>query len=262
MASKNILIAGSAVLVVLVIGAYGFFASSGTGKTVSHEPAAMAAASVQTQTAAIETAAGEMTQTEASEAVPPEDVAGSVKIDVAAALAPRVLGSESAPVTIEEFASLSCSHCAYFSNEIFEKIKEAYIDTGKVKFTYTDFPLNAPAMDGAMLARCLPEDRYFKFVKFLFETQNDWAFGTDYRQKLEQNAKLSGAGESLVKACLENDALKQGLVEKMQKASADHDIKSTPSFIINGTELYRGAHSFEDFSKLIDKKLEESTATE
>ncbi|PJB70361.1 MAG: disulfide bond formation protein DsbA [Alphaproteobacteria bacterium CG_4_9_14_3_um_filter_47_13] len=181
-------------------------------------------------------------------------------INVEEALKPREMGATDAPVLIEEYASLSCSHCAQFSRETFEKLKEAYIDTGKVRFIYNDYPLNAPAMDAAMVARCLPEDRYFKFVKFLFETQENWAFEADYKKKLVQNAKLSGATEELVNACLENQELKQGLITRMQKAAEDHNIQSTPSFIINGTETLKGAQDFESFSKAIDARLEESPA--
>ena len=176
------------------------------------------------------------------------------QIDVAAALAERKEGDANAPVKIEEFASLTCSHCGDFYRNTFPKIKEEYIDTGKVEFTYTDFPLNAPALDAAMVARCIPESRYFSFIKLLFDKQKDWAFDENYRTLLQRDVALLGLNSELFAACLSNDELKEGLLERMQAASTKHEINSTPSFLING-ELMAGAKSFEDFKKAIDKHL-------
>lgn len=184
-----------------------------------------------------------------------------VTIDVEAALADRALGDPNAPIVIKEYASLSCGHCANFHKNTFEKLKEAYIDTGKVYFIYGDFPLNTPARDASMIARCLPEDKFFKYIKFLFDTQEDWAYGSNHLKGLRQNAKLLGATDELLNACLTNPKLKEGLALEMQKASTEYQVQSTPSFIING-ELARGAHSFESFQKIIDKKLEESSTNQ
>lgn len=197
----------------------------------------------------------------APEPAPAAVDAGSVdagSVDLERALAPRELGSKDAPVVIEEFASLSCGHCAHFHKEVLPKLIETYVDTGKVRFIFTDFPLNGPAMDAAMLSRCLPEDRYFKFVKFLFADQEEWAYTNDYDRVLSQNAKLSGASQQLVESCLGNEKLKQGLADRMKEASEKHDVKATPTFVINGTETLRGAHDFDNFAKVIDKKLAES----
>ncbi len=182
-------------------------------------------------------------------------------INLESALAERALGNPDAPVTIEEFASLTCGHCARFYEETFIQLKEAYIDTGKVRFIYTDYPLNAPAFDAAVIARCLPEERYFKFIKFLFGSQEDWAYTAGYQKALKQNAKLLGATEEGLKSCLNNQELRQGLAARMQKASIDHEIKATPSFVVNGTEVIRGGQNFDAFQKIIGKLLEESKAT-
>ena len=118
--------------------------------------------------------------------------AGEEESPLKAMLADRSLGNPDAPVQVHEFASLTCTHCADFSKQTFEAFKVAYIDTGKVFFTYHDFPLNAPALEATMIARCLPETRYFQFVSFLFQTQDKWAFSEDYKKSLNQNVKLLG----------------------------------------------------------------------
>lgn len=179
-------------------------------------------------------------------------------VDVDAAMADRVLGDPKAPVTIDEYASLTCSHCAHFSKTTFDKLKEEYIDTGKVKFIYHDFPLNAPALEAAMVARCLPADKYFQFIKFLFETQEQWAFSKDYSASLKQNSKLLGLSEEKYDACVNDEMLKARLVTVMQKASDDLEIQSTPTFIVNGDPKARisGALPLDAFKKVIDPLVE------
>ena len=179
----------------------------------------------------------------------------AVRLDVEKMLAPRSMGDPKAPVRLEEFASLSCPHCAHFATEVFEQIKTAYIDTGKLYFTFTDYPLNAPALEGAVISHCVPEDQFFKFLSFLYQTQDQWAFADNYKFRLEQNAKLLGMTGDRLKACQENAALRQGLVAKMQVTQKDFGIESTPSFVIDGKEVLKGALSFGDFQKVINDKL-------
>lgn len=181
--------------------------------------------------------------------------ASGVQIDVKKAAESRSLGNPDAPVKIEEFASLSCSHCAHFHKDTFPKLKAEYIDTGKVYFTFTDFPLNAPAIEGAVVSHCVPEDQYFSFLSFLFEQQEQWAFAPNFKIKLAQNAKLLGLNDETLKACDESAELRQSLIEKMQKAQKEHDIQSTPSFVFDGSTMVKGAQSFEEIKKLIDAKL-------
>ncbi|MCB9995707.1 MAG: DsbA family protein [Rhodospirillales bacterium] len=190
-----------------------------------------------------------------------EDTAPAA-VDVEKAMMPRVLGDENAPVTIEEFASLTCSHCAHFHEQTFGELKKEYIDTGKVRFIFNDFPLNTPARDATIVARCLPHDRYFKFISFLFQTQDKWAYDSDYAKALKQNAKLLGGSESTLDACLNSDELKEALAKSMQDASEKYKIQSTPSFVLNGTEQLSGAQPFSVFKEKIDKLLEESNKAE
>lgn len=91
----------------------------------------------------------------------------------------KVLGDRDAPVTMIEYSSLTCPHCAHFHTDVLPRIKKEYIDTGKVKLVLRDFPLNQPALIAAQIAHCVPEDRYFGFVSVLFETQAAWAISED-----------------------------------------------------------------------------------
>lgn len=163
----------------------------------------------------------------------------------------RTLGDPNAPIKIEEFASLTCGHCAHFHRTTFPELKKKYIDTGKVFFTFTDFPLNAPALDATMVTRCMPPERYFTFLSFLFQTQDQWAFSQSYKDSLRQNAKLAGMTDEVFDACLANTTLKDGVVARMQENGQKHSINSTPSFVINGTKVVTGALPIEGFDKAI-----------
>lgn len=165
------------------------------------------------------------------------------------------LGDPNAPVKIKEFASLSCSHCADFHTKTLPQVKKELIDTGKVYFEFVNFPLNASAMDGALVALCMPEERYHQFLSFLFEQQAKWAFDQNYRQILKQNAKLLGASEEKLDACLADEKMKADVVAKMQAAGEKYNIQSTPSFVINETETISGALPYEEFKKKVDAYL-------
>jgi protein-disulfide isomerase len=198
--------------------------------------------------------------TRAAEETSAKPAASSVTIDVAAALAPRTLGDPKAPVKLEEFASLSCPHCAEFTKDTFEKIKSEYIDTGKVFYTFIDFPLNAPALKGSMVARCLPADRYFQFTTFLFQTQDKWAFVEDWEPVLRQDSKLLGMSDETYDACVNNTELKQGLATKMQEEGKANHIDSTPTFLFSNGKMLHGAQPFSEFQKVIDPMLAASAA--
>ncbi len=171
-----------------------------------------------------------------------------------AAVDPKTLalGNPDAPIKVTEYASLSCSHCADFHKNTFPQVKKELIDTGKVYFQFVHFPLNAPAMDGALVALCMPEARYHQFLSFLFENQAKWAFDANYQTILKQNAKLLGASEEKLDACLADDKKKQEIVKNMQDASAKHNVQSTPSFVVNDKVTFAGALPFEEFKKRVE----------
>lgn len=171
-------------------------------------------------------------------------------------LADRVLGDENAPVTIIEYASMTCGHCGQFHNEVLPKIKEAYVETGKVKIIFRDFPLNAPAVKAAMMARCAPEDKYFQLVEVIFANQARWTTAENPVQSVAQLGKLAGMSEADIQACMGNQALEDGLLRNMQAGQSKWQVQSTPSFIFNNGEMrISGAMPFEEFQKTIDTLL-------
>ena len=118
-------------------------------------------------------------------------------------LGTRAVGDPNAPVKITELFSLTCGHCAEFHNNTYPSIKSEYVDTGKVYYVYQEFPLNKPALDASMIARCLPSERYAGFIDLLFKNQEAWALVDDYKSALRQNAKLAGMSDQEFDACLE-----------------------------------------------------------
>lgn len=180
--------------------------------------------------------------------------AAAVDIDLTKIMSPRLMGSDEAPIKIIEYASLTCSHCAHFHNDILPILKEKYIDAGSVQFEFREFPLNDPALKATITARCLPEDKYEKFVSLLFKTQDKWAGGMDYMLSLKQNAKLAGLSEGQFEACHANGDIKSKIAESMQEAQDKWKIESTPTFIINdGQEVIKGAVAVEEFERVFRK---------
>ena len=173
------------------------------------------------------------------------------------------LGDKKAPVTMIEYASLSCPHCAMFYREAFEKIKTEYIDAGKVKFIYRDFPLNQQALVAAMVSECRAADEkenrsesYYGLVKALFKTQDSWAFDPKYTEKLESIAKLDGMSSERFKSCIEDQKLQNKILQMRMEAAKSLQIHSTPTFFING-EASEGYVDYLTLKKVIDKKLSE-----
>jgi protein-disulfide isomerase len=190
----------------------------------------------------------------AAEAPEPQ---GEVDMEAVLAEGPleeQVLGEADAPVTIVEYMSLTCPHCAAFHNETFDALKEKYIDTGDVRFISRDFPFDPRAAAGAMLAHCAPGDKYFPLVDMLFEQQNTWAAAEDARAALLQLSKMAGFTQESFEQCLTDQALLDDLNAVREKAAEEFGVNSTPTFIING-ERYAGNMSIEQMSAVIDSKL-------
>lgn len=185
---------------------------------------------------------------------PATPATGGVTIDVAKAMATRSIGNPQAPIKIIEYASLTCSHCAHFQNDVLPDLKTKYIDTGKVYLEFRDFPLNDPALKGTLTARCLPADKFEGFINLLFKTQDHWAAGLDYMAALKQNAKLAGMSDETFEACQAEPKLKLAVADEMQKAQDKWKINSTPTFIINdGAEQISGAQPLEEFERVFRK---------
>lgn len=166
----------------------------------------------------------------------------------------RVLGKPDAPITIIEFASLTCPHCKDFDLNVLPKLKTAYIDTGKVKLIYRDFPLDGRALLAAMVARCAPKERYYAFLDALFRSQDTWARAQDTLQALGQVARVGGMSQEDFDACIKNKDLFEAIKKDATDAQQQYKVESTPTFIINGKKM-DGAHSFESFETALKPLL-------
>ncbi|MPZ37274.1 MAG: thioredoxin domain-containing protein [Rhizobiales bacterium] len=155
-------------------------------------------------------------------------------------------GDEKAPVTIVEYASMTCPHCAAFHATTYPELKKRYIDTGKVRFIFREFPLDQLALAAFLLARCSGPDRYFAMIDTLFQQQKEWIVQRPLGPLLAI-AKQAGMSEQAFNECLQNQKLIDGLEEVRQRAMK-LNVQSTPSFFVNGT-LLKGAFTIEDFEK-------------
>jgi protein-disulfide isomerase len=167
-----------------------------------------------------------------------------------------VLGSADAKVTITEFASMTCPHCAAFNAETFPKIKSAYIDTGKVRYIFREFPLDIKAAAGSMLARCIANGdapKYFAVTDMLFRQQNDWV-AKNTTETLARIGKQAGLSQQQVETCLKDQTLLDKIAADQKYASDVLKVDSTPTFFINGDRI-KGETSFEEFQKKIDPLL-------
>jgi protein-disulfide isomerase len=169
----------------------------------------------------------------------------------------HALGDPNAPVTMIEYASLTCPHCATFHEEVLPGLKERYIATGKVRLIYRDFPLDERALAAAQLAHCAGADRYFGFLDVLYQTQSNWARAEDYRGALKRLGKLGGLSEEQMEACFADEELANQILQTRLDAQNQHEIASTPSFVIDG-KTYSGAHDVDGFGEIIDPLLEGS----
>lgn len=189
------------------------------------------------------------------------DQAGKPPVDpkMASLLVPgplgdQELGSKDAAVTMIEYASMTCPHCARFHNEVYPDLKRKYIDTGKIRFIFREYPLDQRAHAASMLARCAEENKFFPFLDILFQKQQQWAPPDDWDAQLLKLSQFAGfSKESFIK-CLRNVEIAEGVIAVRNRAEKEFQVNSTPSFFINDT-LYRGNMSFEEIEKIIDPLL-------
>ncbi|MEM7500282.1 MAG: DsbA family protein [Pseudomonadota bacterium] len=187
-------------------------------------------------------------------------------------LGERAAGAADAPVTIIEYASMTCGHCAAFHNDTYPALKEAYVDTGKARIVMREFPLDPLAMAAFMLAHCAAgyepgmdfatlasmegeeaatrDTRYFAVVDALFKRQRQWAFTERPLDALLDMARQIGVSEEKFNACLRDQALLDAITEVKDRGEA-LGVSATPTFYINGEEV-RGARNFDEMAKLID----------
>jgi protein-disulfide isomerase len=162
---------------------------------------------------------------------------------------PHFIGSENAPIKIKEYFSLTCGHCATFHKSTLPKLKEKYIDSGKVQIEFIDYPLDRLAVIAASLARTLPNDGYIEAIDILLKKQKQWAYSNKPLEELLSISKLFGISSKNFKKIIANIPLMQKIVDKMEKESKKFEIESTPTFIINNEHKISGALSFKEFEK-------------
>jgi protein-disulfide isomerase len=166
------------------------------------------------------------------------------------------LGPANAPVTITEFASMTCPHCAAFNATVFPKIKSEYIDSGKIRYIFREFPLDIKAAAGSMLARYIAKDdagKYFAVIDMLFRQQNDWVV-KNTTETLTRIGKQAGLTQQQVEDCLKDQALLDKIAADQKYAAEVLKVDSTPTFFVNGEKI-KGETSFEEFDKKIKSLL-------
>jgi protein-disulfide isomerase len=163
------------------------------------------------------------------------------------------MGNPKAAVTVVEYASLSCPHCARFYADVFPELKKQYVDTGKVRFIFRYFPLNGPAVAGSKLVACAPADQREKFLKVLFAMQDKWIEG-NYNDALANIAAVGGMSRKDFDACMNNKELERSIIGVTLEAGKNKWVNSTPTFFVNGAKL-EGEHDMAAFSKVIDPIL-------
>jgi len=178
--------------------------------------------------------------------------AGGVDVSSADLLTPGPLGDEiqgaaNAPVTIIEYASMTCPHCAHFHETTYPEMKKKYIDTGKIRFIFREFPLDTLAMAGSMLARCAGKEKFFPLIETLFSQQKEWVTQKPM-QPLLAIARQAGFTQQSFEECLANQQVQSGIEEVRQRAAQRLNVQSTPSFFING-KLFRGTLTIQELDK-------------
>ena len=173
------------------------------------------------------------------------------------AMEEMVLGNEKAQITVIEYASLGCPHCAQFHLGTYQDVKKNYIDTGKIKFIFRDFPLGTPALAASMIARCSGSAKYFGMIDIFYRGQKQWSQAENPRDALKKIARFGGMSANDVDECLQNQELLDYIQNTAQNGLEKYKIESTPSFIIDG-ETHSGGLPYLDFKKLLDKALNKS----
>ncbi len=167
-------------------------------------------------------------------------------------LTDRTLGNAKAPVVVQEFFSLTCTHCAAWAKGVFPEVRTNLIDTGKIFYIYRDFPLDQVALTAAMVARALAPERYEPFVNALLGSQDHWAFARDVNtnEELYKLAALAGMPRPTFDATIADDKLRNAILAAQDAGSKKYGIDSTPTFVIN-EKPHAGEQSYDAFAKLV-----------
>ncbi|AXY23016.1 DSBA-like thioredoxin domain protein [Komagataeibacter saccharivorans] len=171
----------------------------------------------------------------------------------------RAAGNPSARVRVEEWFSLTCTHCARFAAEIFPEVRSKLIDTGKVYYIFRDFPLDQVALTASMVARALPPERYEAFVLALLSSQDRWAFGKDaygnevnHEAEIQKMAALAGMSPDLFQQTIHDETLRHAIMEEEDRAQMQYKIDGTPTFRFNDKEQVSQELTYEEFAKKVE----------
>lgn len=165
-----------------------------------------------------------------------------------------VLGKMDAPVTLVEYASLTCPHCAHFHTEILPTLKKEYVEAGKLRVVYRDFPLDQLALTGSVVARCAGKDRFFGFIDALYATQSVWARDNNPVAAIARTARLGGMSQADFDACLNRQELSEAVLRQRLEGDKTFGVDSTPAIFING-ERYSGGLTIPQYRAIIESKL-------
>ena len=169
----------------------------------------------------------------------------------------RILGPADAPITIIEYSSLTCPHCATFHAEAWPEIKETWIAEGTARLVFRHFPLDAMALRAAAVADCIEGERFFGFLDLLFKSQQRWAKSNPPLKVLGQMARLAGMSQEKFDACVNDEAEMDRILERRQDGMRTYDVKSTPTLIINGRKV-EGTRDFDYYEKIFKEIVSES----
>ena len=172
--------------------------------------------------------------------------------DADARMSDRTLGNADAPVTMQEWFSLTCTHCAAWNREVFPDVKAKLIDTGKLRYIYRDFPLDQVALTAAMVARALPPARYEAFVTTLLASQDRWAFARDVNstEELFKRAALAGMPRALFDATVADAGLRAAILAEQQGGVDKYQVDSTPTFVVN-EKPHAGEQPYDAIAKYV-----------
>ncbi len=174
------------------------------------------------------------------------------KLNEASPIGEMTMGPDNAKVTIIEYASASCPHCANFYKTTFQELKKQYIDTGKIRFVFREFPHNDAGLAAFMIARCAPKDKYFPLIDTYFEAQDSWL--ENPAEGLFKIAQLAGFTKASFDACLKNEEIAKGIIAVRDKAESEFGVTGVPTFFING-KILNGEATFDQFKTIIDPQL-------
>lgn len=164
----------------------------------------------------------------------------------------HILGDPAAPVTIIEYASLTCSHCGHFHKATLPEVKKDWIEGGRARLVYRHYPLDQLALRAAAVANCIKGDAFFGFINVLFQNQDKWAYSDDPLTALQQYAALAGIGPEAFEACMTDEAVINRILEKQTDGRDRYSVGSTPSFVVNG-KLVVGAMEYPEFKDVLEQ---------